>query len=302
MDNVYYQHTTAPSFEAKLIQSIMDLLRIKQKLSKKMTTNRFEQNPAKPTKSLWRNYHIHEAEQNGRKVWNISPKENQSDVIILYLHGGAYVSNINKQHWGLIEQLAHQTNARIVVPDYPLAPKNSCTDTYAFIEIIYHKLITDYPTKRIVFIGDSAGAGLAFGFVQQLRNTQQQQPNQLILFSPWLDVTMSNPQIEELDKNDKLLSVTGLKDAGKSYAGKLSLKDYRVSPIYGDLTSLCGLSIFTGTNDILNADAQKCQQLMTEQQLNINYFEYPKIFHDWVIISNLKESQDVIHKVSQLIN
>ena len=103
------------------------------------------------------------------------------------------MGNISKEHWSLIEKLISKTNATIVVPDYPLAPEASCKETYDFIEDLYTRLITDYPAKRIVFMGDSAGGGLAFGFTQQLRDENKKQPDQIIIFSPWLDVTMSNP-------------------------------------------------------------------------------------------------------------
>jgi len=271
-------------------------------MEKKMITNSFIKEPAKPPKSLLRNHRIEESEQNGRKVWTIYPKEIKSDVVILYLHGGAYMGNISKQHWDLIEQLIYKTNASIVIPDYPLTPEASCKETYDFIDILYSKLITEYPAKRIIFMGDSAGGGLAFGFVQQLRNENKMQPNQIIIFSPWLDVTMNNPNIELIDKEDKILSIIGLRNAGHKYAGALDLKDYRASPIYGDLTGLCRISIFTGTKDILYADAIVCKQLMKDQQINFNYFEYPNMFHDWVIVTSLKESQNVISKVSFLVN
>ena len=302
MNNIDYQHTTPPSFESKLIQSIMGLFGMKKKMEKKMITNSFVKEPEKPSKSLLKNYNVEESEQKCRKVWTISPKANKSDVVVLYLHGGAYMANISKQHWDLIELLIRKTNATIVVPDYPLTPEASCKETYDFIAILYTRLTADYPKKRIIFIGDSAGGGLAFGFVQQLRNENKKQPEQIIMFSPWLDVTMNNANIELIDKVDKILSIRGLRNAGQKYAGTLDLKDYRVSPIYGDLTGLCRISIFTGTIDILNADSQKCKQLMKDQQINFNYFEYPKMFHDWVIISSLKESCDAINKVYSLVN
>ena len=66
--------------------------------------------------------------------------ENKSDVVILYLHGGAYMGNITEQHWDLIEQLISKTNATIVVPDYPLAPEATCKETYDFIEALYRKI------------------------------------------------------------------------------------------------------------------------------------------------------------------
>jgi acetyl esterase/lipase len=200
-----------------------------------------------------------------------------------------------------MEQVITKTNAAIVIPDYPLAPESICKETYAFIEILYTRLTTDYPTKRIILMGDSAGGGLALGFVQQLRNQNKKQPEQIIVFSPWLDIAMNNPDIKSIDQDDKLLSVEGLKNAGKKYAGDLDLKDFRVSPIYGDFTGMCRLSVFTGTKDILNADAQKFKQLMKAQQFDFNYFEYPGMFHDWVIITSLKESSDVTDKVGKLL-
>jgi len=280
----------------------MDLIGLKQKMEKKMILNNFEKNPAKPSKAFLNNFNVQVVNQNGRKIWTVNSKEHKTDVVILYLHGGAYMSNINKQHWDLIEQLVNKTKATIVVPDYPLVPEASCIEVYDFIESLYVRLTAEYPRKRMIFIGDSAGGSLAFGFVQQLRNENKKQPEQIILFSPWLDVTMNNPKIELIEQVDNMLSIKGLRNVGEKYAGDLDLKDYRVSPIYGDLNDLCELSIFSGTNDLLNADAQKCKQLLIDQQIYFNYFEYPKMFHDWVIFTHLKESVDVVEKVHSLLD
>ena len=301
MNNIDYQHSISQSFQAKLIQMAMDLLGMKKRTERKMITNGFSKEPARIPNSLLKNFNTKEAEQNARKVWTISPIDSKSDLIILYFHGGAYMGNILTEHWRLIEKLISKTSAAIVVPDYPLTPEASYKETYDFIEGLFTRLIAEYPDKRIVFMGDSAGGGLALGFTQQLRDENKKQPDQIILFSPWLDVTMCNPVSERLDKEDNLLSIAGLKSAGKKYAANLDLKDFRVSPVYGDLTGLCRISLFTGTRDILNADAQKFKHLMKEQNISFNYFEYPGLFHDWVVITSLKESIDVINKVDELV-
>jgi acetyl esterase/lipase len=302
MNNIDYQHSTPESFQSRLIQMAMGLFGMKHKTERKMISNGFAKEPAKIPDSLRKRFNIQEAEQDARKIWIISPVDSKSDLIILYFHGGAYMSNLRKEHWSLIEKLIIRTGAKIVVPDYPLTPEAGCKEAYDFIEDLFTRLITDYPAKRIIFMGDSAGGGLALGFTQQLRDENRQQPDQIIIFSPWLDVTMCNPDLERLDKEDNLLSIAGLKNAGQKYAGNLDLKDFRVSPIYGDLTGLCRISVFTSTRDILNADAQKLKKLMKDQNINFNYFEYPDMFHDWVIITSLKESHDVINKVDKLVN
>lgn len=302
MNNIEYQHNAPPSFESKLIQTAMGLFGIRKKMREKMIHNGFVKEPAKIPKSILCNFRVQEMEQNNRKVFTITAKDSASDIIILYLHGGAYMGNITKQHWDFIGQLISKTNATIIIPDYPLAPQATYRETYEFIEVLYARILADYPTKRIVFIGDSAGGGLALGFIQQLRNESKKQPEQAIVLSPWLDITMSNPDIESADNKDKLLSMEGLKNAGLKYAGRSDLKDFRLSPIYGNLAGLCRISIFTGTNDLLNADAGKLKQLAREQSISFNYFEYPDMFHDWVIITSLKESRDVISKVGSLVN
>jgi len=302
MINIDYRHDPPPSFQSKLIQSAFGVFGMKKTMEMKMITDNFVKDPAKLPKSLLRNFNIQEDKRHNRRVWTISPKEVKSNVVILYLHGGAYMGNISKQHWDLIVQLINKTKAIITIPDYPLAPEATCDETYVFIQDLYARLKNDYPGKRIIFIGDSAGGGLALGFVQKLRNENKEQPDDVILFSPWLDVTMSNPDLHLLEKGDKLLSIEGLKSAGQKYAGSIDLEDYRVSPLYGDLTGLCRISIFTGTKDLLNADAQKFKQLMNGQHINFNYYEYPEMFHDWVIITSLKESSDAIKKVVELVN
>jgi acetyl esterase/lipase len=302
MNTIDYQHTTPPSFQAKLIQTVMGLLGMKQQMERKMITNGFAEKPAKLPKSLFRNVTIQERELENRKVWTISPINSTSDQIILYFHGGAYMSNITPQHWQLVAQLIKTTNATIVIPDYPLAPAATYKETYDFVEKVYATLTIEYPTKKIVFIGDSAGGGLALGFAQQLRNEQKKQPVELILFSPWLDISMTNPAIQLTVTKDKILPLEGLKNAGQKYAGTADLKDYRLSPIYGDFSGMGRISIFTGTNDILVADARKCKELLQKQHIQLNYFEYPDMFHDWVIITSLQESKDTIRQVAALIN
>jgi acetyl esterase/lipase len=301
MNTIDYQHEIPQSFQSKLIQTTLGLVRMKKKTERKMMTNGFEKEPAKIPNSLLNNFAVEVAELSTRKVWTISPNDRVSDLIILYLHGGAYISNLTKEHWGLIEKLIRKTNAIIVVPDYPLAPEANCIQVYDFIESLYSRLIAEHPSKRIAFMGDSAGGGLALGFTQQLRDENKKLPEQLILLSPWLDVSMDNPLLEKFDKEDNLLSIAGLKSAGQKYAVNLDVKDFRVSPIYGDLTGLCRISLFTGTHDLLHADALYFKQLMKDKYINFNFFEYPGLFHDWAIFTTLKESLDVINKVDKLL-
>ena len=67
-------------------------------------------------------------------------------------------------------------------------------------------------------------------------NEDIKQPDQVFLFLPWLDASMSNPDIASIEKRVKILSVNALKMAAKNYAGRLEITDCRISPINVDLS------------------------------------------------------------------
>ena len=151
-------------------------------------------------------------------------------------------------------------------------------------------------------MGESAGGGLALGFSMFLRNENKNQPSQLILLAPWLDVSMNNPDILAVDKKDKILGIKGLQMAGIGYAGQTKLDNYKVSPIYGGLADLPQISIFVGTHDLLLADARKLKENADKSGVSINYFEYPKMFHVWILLNKLKEAQVATSQIISLIN
>lgn len=301
MNNTSYYHNSPQSFQSKLIKNIMRWFSMAEKMEKNIVNDSYRKKAIEIPTSIQRKYEVKVIEINGNKVWEISTKNKEPRANILYFHGGAYYANLTKQHWDFVNLLLKNTSARIIIPDYPLAPQFSYKEVYQFIEIVYKRLIDVYPTKDILLIGDSAGGGLSLGFAQKIKNDSIKQPKEIILLSPWLDISMSNPAILNYEKEDYLLSVNGLKIAGCKYARNLNVKNYKVSPIYGELSGLGRISIFIGTSELFIADVHKFKQLLEEQNISFNYFEYPNMFHDWVIITSLEESKDAINKLSKLL-
>lgn len=297
----FYKHNKRPSFKSQLVQTIMWWKNFKSRIPKSFAENKFLHRPARLPESLKEKYDVHISQKNERKIWTIQYKENPSDTIIFYLHGGAYVSNVFPQHWDVMEAFLAKQNLRIILPDYPLAPTHTYQETYRFVQEIYEELLEKHKASNIVFMGDSAGAGLALGLAQKLRNEKKTQPQQIILLAPWLDLTMSNPDITPVVKKDKMLSIEGLMMAGKAYAGDEDLKNYQLSPIYGDLNGLPKVSIFIGTHDLFIADCRKFQQFLSEQGIEHAYYEYPKMPHVWMAVTSLPEAKDAINRVLELI-
>ena len=274
---------------------------MKNRLLKGLIKRKTAQKPAPVPRSLLRKCHLSIDLVQGRRVWTLAPKLKPINTVVLFLHGGAYYGNMSGLHWRLVERLIDGSRATFIVPDYPLAPQSVCEDAYRFLDEVFAGLLADHPSKRLIFMGDSAGGGLALGFAPKISPEAIPQPEEIILFSPWLDVSMSHSDLDGFDQTDQILNIADLQTAGKTFAGKLDLKDFRISPLYGDLAGLARISVFSGGNEILHSDALRLRQLMEAQHIDYRFFEYPGMFHDWVLVPFLPESGDVIAKVLTLL-
>ena len=230
------------------------------------------------------NTNINSYEVNSRKVYEIIETSKIENTII-YLHGGAYVEGIKENQIVFLEKLSKQSNSRIILLDYPLAPKYTYIDVYAMIEAVYNNEIEK--EKNIILMGDSAGGGIALGLVNKLQLENRTLPQKTILLSPWLDVTMKNTEIEKVIPYDKKLNKEVLKLAGISYAGTDGMNSYLVNPILGNYEKINNIYILSGTSDILNPDSKK----LVEKNKNIKYIEYPEAQHIFMIENNNEDTQ-----------
>lgn len=179
---------------------------------------------------------------------------NHSNISILYLHGGAFVNAFSTRQWRFLNALANQTDAEIIAPDYPLAPWHTYEETYTLLYDWYVPFQYGNESRIILIMGDSAGSGLALGFTQYLKEMGAALPNAVLLISPWTDLTMSNAEIADYADTDPMLDAGALLADAESWAGDTDLTDYRLSPLYGDLTNLPDVTIWAGTRELLYPD------------------------------------------------
>ena len=80
---------------------------------------------------------------------------------IVYVHGGAWISQIAFQHWRLVAGLAAETGAGVVVPIYPLAPQGTAATVVPRVAELLQRLVDDHGAERVSVVGDSAGGQIA---------------------------------------------------------------------------------------------------------------------------------------------
>ena len=208
---------------------------------------------------------------NGMEVFHFGNKESSQRTII-FIHGGAYVGEINYQHFFFCYLLARKLNAYVLAPVYPLAPKHSCNETFDLIMDLYN----EYSNDNIILMGDSAGGGFVLSFCQHLNRVNLSQPDNVVVFSPWVDVSMDN---DHDSKSDPILGEVGLRQIGKSWAGDLDTKNYKVSPLYGGNTNFPRTLIFVGDNEIFYKDVLKYAENLERDNVDYRLIVGEGLFH-----------------------
>lgn len=220
---------------------------------------------------------------------------------ILYLHGGAYVHQPIIPHWTFLDKLAHRSKAVVTVPIYPLTPNHQFMEAYDKILPVYENLLQKATPDNIIIMGDSAGGGLALGLGQLLLEKGLPQPSNIILLSPWLDITMKNPNIQALEDKDPTLSPYGLALLGRLWAGEHDPDYYLLSPINGKINGLGRITLFVGTNELFFSDAEKFNARAEAEGVPINYFVYKNMNHVFPLYP-IPEAKRAFKQILEIIN
>lgn len=252
-------------------------------INKKLNT------PQKPVKSIFKS-----TDFNGTQLFTFGDENSKNTI--LYVHGGAYINEVNYQHLLYCLKLSRKLNSYVVVPVYPLAPLHKASQTYDLITELYKSLMT---RENLILMGDSAGGGFVHSFCQYLKSINLAQPDKIITFSPWVDVSMSNPPYDS--KNDPILGEVGLREIGKSWAGEMDTKDYRVSPLFGDNTGLADCVIFAGENEIFYKDIVKYVDNLKADGVNVQLITGPGLFHIYPLFP-IPEAKKAFKKIKNEIN
>lgn len=215
---------------------------------------------------------------------------------VFYFHGGAYINQPNAQQTAMAARTAKETGCELVLMVYPKEPVYDCETAYELCLAYYRSYLADNDCGKIVFMGDSAGGGLALGLAEALRDAGDPGPEELILISPWVDLTMSNADMALYVDLDPMLGIDGLRRMGEVWANGLEMTDPRVSPIYGDLSGLGKVTLTTGTWEILYPDSLLLAAKLEEAGVDCNLIVGERMIHCYPIcpIPEAKAAQALI--------
>ncbi|MBR2460367.1 MAG: alpha/beta hydrolase fold domain-containing protein [Clostridia bacterium] len=232
-------------------------------------------------------------------IW-VYPNEETRNGVILYLHGGGFVSGDIEYCKGFSSLLAARFNVRVFAAAYRLAPEapfpaalDDALNAYKYL------LSCGYSSSRIVLCGESAGGGLIYSLAARLRELSLPMCGGFIAISPWTDMTASGESYARNASADPSMTKERLRFFSEAYTHDPS--DPLVSPLFGELTDLPPSLIFAGEDEIMLSDSVLLHQKLTDSGCESELTVAPGMWHAYLLY-NFKERKNDYLKIDGFLD
>ncbi|MCE5038826.1 alpha/beta hydrolase fold domain-containing protein [Staphylococcus auricularis] len=296
------------SYPSFLFEMMLRVTRVKQTFVTAENAQRMMDKVSPSTKGPFKgtSYHFkHKVEVydvQGQTVYIINNQNDRQQSAVLYIHGGAWFRDPRDQHFSFVDDLAATLDAKIVMPIYKKVPHADYRTTFDLLETLYKRLLSQVESAhQLTIMGDSAGGQMALSFAQYLKTLQLPQPSNIVMISPLLDATLSNPEAKRYEYDDPMIAIPGGKFFLNLWAGDRPLEDWRLSPINGDLTHLGHVTIIIGTKETLYPDAERLSHKLNEQMIPHDFIIGYNLFHVFPIFP-IPERKRILNQLKQIIH
>jgi epsilon-lactone hydrolase len=233
----------------------------------------------------------------------VTTERSDPDRVVLHLHGGAYILGSPRTHRGLAAALARTARARVLLPDYRLAPEHpfpaALDDAVATYRWLVHE--RGVGPERVAVCGDSAGGGLALALLVRLRDEGTPLPACYVGLSPWTDLAGTGASMRDNAARDPWLRAELTPLAAVAYAGERSLEDPLVSPLYADLTGLPPMLVHAGDHEILLDDARRTVERAREAGVTADLGVFHGLWHVFQAFPGIPESRWSLREIGAFI-
>ncbi len=210
----------------------------------------------------------------------LDARNTRSETAFLYLHGGGYFIGSCRSHRNFVSHIAAACRARMLLPEYRLAPENPFPAGLLDARAAYRFLLAQgYPPGRIIVGGESSGGGLALALLQTLRDERMQMPAGAVLLSPWTDLLGTGDSVRTRARRDPWLRPAGVKLLADRYRNGTPTDHPLVSPLYAVMHGLPPLLIHAGDDEILLDDSTRLADKATAAGVDVSLKVWDGLWH-----------------------
>lgn len=237
-----------------------------------------------------------------RGEWLTPNQGTREQGVVLYFHGGGYVSCSPASHRAITCTLARLTGQRVFALDYRLAPDHPFPAAIDDAEAAYDWLLQDQNVapNQITFAGDSAGGGMVIAAMLRLRSHGKPLPGTAVCFSPWFDMTgrCDYRNVESC----AMFNAGDVESFATLYLGRASADHPEASPLFGDLGGLPSVLIQVSSTELLLDDAERFHARALASGMRSQLSVYPSLPHVWQIsLGMMPESRQALEEAADFI-
>lgn len=244
--------------------------------------------------------------------------------LIIYVHGGSYFAGEAKTYKNISKFMCEETNAVVMNVEYSLAPEHKFPCAYNQILALTKYLINNpngYDVNKICLIGDSAGAQLVLSVAEEFNNNEIAL---LGLLYPTCTMDYISHPFEwkigdfNIPENERMFIEPRLCLGRNDGKGNLELmmmikniylqgfnddRDYRLSPLYGNIKNLPKTMIFTAEYDGLRQQGEFLASILTKNNIPNICYRYQGVHHAFIDkLGVFPQAEDALIKFSKEVN
>ena len=217
----------------------------------------------------------------------IIPENPFDDKVLLYIHGGGFISGSCLTHRMHVAKFARECKIRSLVFDYRLSPEYPFPAAPQDCLTVYKWLIENgYLPENIIIGGESAGATLTLSLLLAIKESKMSLPKAAFVVSPVTDLTCGAASFTYNAKND-VAPFGSWKIWTEYYISGSNPLDPLLSPLHGDLHNFPPLYICVGTHEIHLDDCINLYKKAKHQGVAVTIKKWDKMIHAFPLLTPL---------------
>ena len=226
----------------------------------------------------------------------------ESLATLVHLHGGGFRLGSAAGSAAFGTRIADAAHVRVVLVDYALAPEHPFPAGLRDALHVYDAVRAKASSLPVLVGGDSAGGGLATSLVVAALAVDLPRPRGLVLFSPWLDLTVSADSYQARAQSDMLFSAASATAAADLYLQGWDPRDPLASPLFADHHDFPPTLLFVGSEEVLLDDALALTNALSGAGSTVTLHSAAGMQHVWPTIwPELPESQTALRLLAAFV-
>jgi monoterpene epsilon-lactone hydrolase len=236
----------------------------------------------------------------GRAALWLVPHGASHEHAIFALHGGGGVGGSVYTHRKMFGHLANAARCRVISVDYRLLPEHAYPAAHDDVFEAYAWLTKQVDPRHIALAGDSFGGGLAVATALRARDAKLPLPAALVLFSPWLDMTVSGETFASNREKDPFFKREVVEMLARMHFGSGDPRDPQLSPLFADLRGLPPTYVQVGGDETLLDESRRFVERAKQVGADVRIDVFPEMLHTFQMAAGrARESDEALHRVGE---